>query len=81
MLSKLEKKHARFLELSELISNPDIISDMQKFIPLSKEYKELEQIVEYYKKYKNLIENINSGKEMFSSEEDEEMKKFAKEEI
>ena len=81
MLSKLEKKHVRFLELSELISNPDIISDMQKFIPLSKEYKELEQIVEYYKKYKNLIENINSGKEMFASEKDEEMKKFAKEEI
>ena len=35
MLSKLEKKYARFLELSELISNPDIISDMTKFIPLS----------------------------------------------
>ena len=31
MLSNLEKKHVRFLELSELISNPDIISDMQKF--------------------------------------------------
>tara|TARA_B100001540_G_scaffold312783_1_gene334492 strand:+ start:550 stop:1620 length:1071 start_codon:yes stop_codon:yes gene_type:complete len=81
MLSKLENKYNRFLELSELISDPAIISDMNKFVPLSKEYKELEKIVDCYKKYKNLIENIESGKEMLSSEKDEEMKSFAKEEI
>ena len=42
---------------------------------------ELEKIVDCYKKYKSLIENIESGKEMLSSEKDEEMKSFAKEEI
>ena len=81
MLSKLENKYNRFLELSELISDPSIISDMKKFIPLSKEYKELEKLVDCYKKYKSLIENIESGKEMLASEKDEEMKSFAKEEI
>ena len=46
MIDKLNAIKDRFIEVSELIVQPEIISDMQNYIKLSKEYKDLEPIVE-----------------------------------
>jgi peptide chain release factor 1 len=78
MLDKLESIKLRFDEVSELLVNPDIISDMKRDIQLNKEYKDLEPIIVAFKEYKNVLSNIESSKEMLK---DDEMKEMAKLEL
>ncbi len=81
ILDKLLGVKQRFEEVGQLITKPDIISDMKKYVKLNKEYKRLEPVVEAYKDYKNLIDNINSAKELLSTEKDPEMREMAKAEL
>lgn len=81
LLKKLEAIEYRFGEVATLIVDPDIISDMQRYVKLNKEYKDLEEIVTVYKEYKNTVDNIASAKELLSMEDDPEMKEMAKMEI
>ncbi len=81
LLKKLEAIEYRFTEVGTLIVDPDIISDMDRYVKLNKEYKELEEVVNAYKKYKNIIDNLQSSKELLSIEEDPEMREMAKMEI
>lgn len=81
LLSKLEAIHIRFVEVGTMITDPEIISNMERYVKLNKEYKELESVDEAYKKYKNVIDNLNSSKELLASETDPEMREMAKAEI
>lgn len=81
LLKKLEAIEYRFGEVGTLIVDPDIISDMQRYIKLNKEYKDLEEIVTVYRSYKNVVDNIASAKSILSGEEDPEMREMAKMEI
>ncbi|MCK4975249.1 MAG: PCRF domain-containing protein, partial [Sulfurimonas sp.] len=68
----------RYNELSDLLSSPDITSDIKKMTELSKEQSSLLPIVEKAKEYKSLISDIADTKEMLS---DPEMGEMAKEEL
>jgi len=81
MIDKLEAIKVRFEDVSKLIVDPDVISDMKRYIKLNKEYKDLDSIVSVYKKYKNIISNIDSAKKILSEETDLELKDMAKSEI
>lgn len=81
LLSKLEAIHFRFIEVGKMITDPDIISDMDRFVKLSKEYRELEELESYYKRYSNVLSNLSSGKALLEQETDPEMREMAKEEI
>lgn len=81
LLKKLEAISIRFDEVGKLITDPDIIADMKRYVKLNKEYKDLEEITKVYKEYKNIIDNIAESKEILSSEEDQEMKEMAQMEL
>ena len=81
LLKKLEAINYRFIEVGTLIVDPDIISDMDRYVKLSKEYRDLEEVVIAYKEYKNIFDNIRSSKELLEIEEDQEMREMAKMEI
>lgn len=81
LLDKLEAIYNRFKEVSQLITDPSVISDMKRYIQLNKEYKDLEEIVEAYKEYKNVTDNIASSKEILNTEKDEEFREMAKLEL
>jgi peptide chain release factor 1 len=81
LLSKLEAIHFRFVEVGKMIVDPDIISDMDRYVKLNKEYKELEDLDRVYKDYKNLLGNLSSSKELLEIETDPEMREMAKMEI
>lgn len=81
LLQKLEAIHIRFVEVGKLIVDPEIIEDMKRYVKLSKEYKDLEEIDKVYKEYKNLTENLNNSKALLQAEEDPEMREMAKMEI
>lgn len=68
----------RYNELSDLLSSPDITSDIKKMTELSKEQSSLSPIVEKAKEYKALVQEIAESKEMLS---DPEMADMAKEEL
>ena len=81
LLSKLEAIHFRFIEVGKMIVDPDIISDMTRYVKLNKEYKDLEEIDTIYKSFKNLLGNIQSSRELLEIETDPEMREMAKMEI
>ena len=81
LLQKLEAIYIRFIEVGTLIVDPDIITDMKRYVKLTKEYKDLEELVVVYKEYKALIENLESSREMLKEETDPEMREMAKMEI
>ena len=81
LLQKLEAIYIRFIEVGTLIVDPDIITDMKRYVKLTKEYKDLEELVVVYKEYKALIENLESSKELLKDETDPEMREMAKMEI
>jgi len=81
ILEKLEGVRLRFEEVSQMITDPEIISDMKRYVKLNKEYKNLEPLVKEYNDYKNVLSNIDSAKEILANEKDEEMREMAKEEL
>lgn len=81
LLQKLEAIHFRFIEVGNLITDPDIIADMPRYVKLNKEYKDLEIIDQTYKKYNNLIANLESSRALLEEETDPEMREMAKLEI
>lgn len=81
MLEKLEDIKKRFDEVADLIVRPEAMEDMKKYSALGKEYKELDKIVTQYKKYKELLSNIDSAKKVLATEKDPEFREMAKTEL
>ncbi len=81
LLEKLEGLRLRFLEVSELITDPEVIADTKRYIKLNKEYSELEKVVNVRNEFENTLQNIASAKQMLKEESDPEMKEMAKMEL
>ena len=80
MLEKLEAIKARFAELGVALSNPEIVSDNKKYKQLSKEYRNLEKIVNVRDQYAKILDDIEFNREVLNSD-DEEMRELAKGEL
>lgn len=81
MLDKLESLYKRFEEIGRQINEPDVMSDMKRYIKLKKDYKELTPVIDAYKEYAKITEEIESAKLMLQEEKDEEFKNYAKQEL
>jgi peptide chain release factor 1 len=81
MLDKLEAIKERFHEVGNLLIQPDIMSDMKRYSSLNKEYKDLDKIVVEYKKYLDILSNIETSKNVISTEKDPEFRDMAKAEL
>ncbi len=81
MLEKLKEINQRHEEIQEQMNDPAVIADMKKFIKLNKDYKDLQPIVNAYKEYKTILNNLDSAKKMLKTEKDEEFRNMAKEEL
>ncbi len=81
MLDKLESIKERFAEVEQQIVQPEVVSDSKRFSKLSKEYKDLGRIVEHYRKYRKLLNDIAGAKAIIAEEKDEELREMAKEEL
>ena len=71
MLDKLAAIHERYLGIERQINDPDVMSDMKAYIKLSKDFKELQPIIEGYKKFKVLVEGIEACRSILDEEKDE----------
>lgn len=81
MLNKLKVLEDKYLELSEKVADPEIISDQPTWQKLMKETSELEPIVMKYKEYRAASDLIAESKEILEEESDEELRELAKLEL
>ncbi len=78
--SKLDNLKDRFDELEALLSDADIIADQNRFRDLSREYAELEDVVNHYARFSAVTDNLAEAKEM-EKDADPEIRAMAEEEI
>jgi peptide chain release factor 1 len=81
ILEKLEGLVPRFEEVSTLITDPNVIADQKRYVQLTKEYKNLEDIMNARKDYIHAIKGLEEAKELLTIEDDPDMKEMAREEI
>lgn len=81
LLTKLAGIRHKYETLQEQLTDPNLIQDMKRYISLNKEYAEVGPVVEAGDKYKNMLDNLASAKDLLAVEKDEEMRDMAKEEI
>ena len=80
ILQKLEGLVSRFEEVSTLITDPSVIADQDRFVKLTREYKDLSDIMDARKRYIACINSIKEAKDILANESDPEMKEMAREE-
>ena len=81
ILDKLEGLVSRYEEVGTLITDPNVISDQKRYVKLTKEYKDLGDIMKARKEYMDSLQTLQDAKEMLATEDDPEMKEMAREEM
>ena len=81
MFDQLDSFIIRYDELSELLSDPEVIGDTKRFMELTKEEANLRPKVETFKRYQQVVEEISDTEEMLGESLDAEMAEMAKEEL
>ncbi|MDB5284995.1 MAG: peptide chain release factor 1 [Bacteroidota bacterium] len=81
MFSQLENIKGKFIEAGKALSDPAATQDMKRFAQLNKEYRELEKVVNVYERYKLVLGNIDTNKQILNTESDEEFRELAKNDL
>lgn len=78
MLEKLEQIKNKWEDLELKLSDPDVVQDQKRFMQISKEYKDLTELVNAYHSYRDILSNITANKKILNTEKDEEFREMAK---
>ncbi|MEE3224301.1 MAG: PCRF domain-containing protein, partial [Bacteroidota bacterium] len=78
MLERLNFIKQRFDEVSDLIIQPDIISDQKRYVELNKEYKDLRALMDERENYIKHTQRIEEAEEIIADGSDPEMTEMAK---
>jgi peptide chain release factor 1 len=81
MFEKLEEVEHRYETLSHLLGQPKLITKQEEYQKAAREYAELGKVVDLYRRLKKLEEEIKGSQHLLADDEDEEMKRLAKEEL
>ena len=81
LLSRLDGIESRFEEVSTLITDPDVIADMKRYVRLSKEYKELEKLTAETRRYKAALDTIDEARSILDAETDADLRDLVREEL
>ncbi len=78
MIERLEAIEKHYQEIEQELTNPEVLSDINKTRNLSKEMSELEETVQVFRDYRKVCNDLEEAKEM---QKDKELGELAKEEI
>ncbi len=81
LLSRLEGLDSRFDEVSTLITDPAVIADQPRYVRITKEFHDLEEILKVKREYETALSNLEESRRLLASETDDEMRELAREEI
>ncbi len=80
MISRLSEAEKRYAAVEEELGSSSAMADMDKYRKLMKEYKSLTPLMEKYREYKKLTDDVSGAREMMESERDPELRALAEEE-
>lgn len=78
ILDNLDGIESRFEEVSTLITDPEVIADMKRYVHLSREYKDLETLVAMTNRYRRLLNDVDEAKSILEAESDPDIRDMAK---
>ena len=81
LIERLDILEPRFEEVSTLITDPAVIADQQRYVRLTKEYHDLERMLQAKREYVNALGAVEESKQILAEEEDEEMRQLARQEL
>jgi peptide chain release factor 1 len=81
MFERLNQIEAKYDELTQALSSPEVINDSSKYQKTAKAHSDLSEIVEKYREYKDLQRGIDESKAMVAEESDAELRTYAQEEL
>ena len=81
ILMRLDGLKIKYEELGQKLTDPEVIADVKSFIQFTKEYKELEPIVETSDRYRKALQALSDAKDILANEKDEEFREIAREEV
>ncbi|MFI3263819.1 MAG: peptide chain release factor 1 [Rikenellaceae bacterium] len=81
ILIRLDGLKLKFEEIGQKLTDPEVIGDVKQYIQLTKDYKELEPIIETSERFRKAINDLADAKDIFANEKDEDFKEIAREEI
>jgi len=81
LLEKLDGLQTRYEEVGTLITDPAVLADQSRYVRLTKEYKDLGDLLEVRRQYVEALDGIREAKKLLATEEDPEMKEMAHEEL
>ena len=81
LIERLDILEPRFEEVSTLITDPAVIADQQRYVRLTKEYHDLERMLQAKREYVNALSAVEESKQILAEEEDEEMRQLARQEL
>lgn len=81
LLQKLEGIVSRYEEVSTLISDPNVLADQQRYVKLTKEYKDLQNIVKAREEYIGCLTGLKEAKDILANESDPDLRELAHEEV
>ncbi len=81
MIDKLNELEQKFEELNRLLADPEVLANPSTYQKHAKKHRELAEIVERFREYKDLLQGIEGTKSLLHSESDPEMRKMAEEEL
>jgi peptide chain release factor 1 len=81
MFERLNQIEAKYDELTQALSSPEVINDSSKYQKTAKAHSDLSEIVEKYREYKDLQRGIDESKAMVAEESDAELRAYAQEEL
>ncbi len=67
MFEQLESVESRFEQIGVLLTRPEVVSDAEQYTKLSKEYAQIEPLVEKYREYKAANKTVDEAKELLSA--------------
>ena len=81
LLEKVLSLQDKYRKLEESLADPAVIADMKKFVPLNKDYKELQPIITAGLEYKRMLDELAQAKDILMNEKDEDLRDMAREEV
>lgn len=81
MLEKLDSLEDKFNEITDLLSKPEIISDQTQYQKYARAHAELEDLVQKYRDYKSVLQQIQDTREMLSEDPEMEFRQMLEEEM
>ena len=81
LLEKVLSLQDKYQKLQDQLADPEVMSDMKKYVQLNKDYKELQPIIKAGLEYKGMLEEMATAKDILMNEKDEDLREMARDEI